>query len=356
MSPRRAGGSRPQPLGGPARTALVLGTNLVVGAGVLAWVLHRFGGPALGVLALRPEPILLAAFPAAVAVSFLGYAWRWRMVLAGLAERAPLGRLAAYRAAGQSLSSLIPSGRLGGEPLRALLLARDGVPAGSAIAAVAVDRTLEMGAGIPFVCLYAAVLLRRGVPELQGAFVTVTVGAAALVAGITLTVRRLRSGAGLVTAVARSTGLDRLRIVRGQMGVLADAEAAAARLVAEPGRLMRAFAVGLAVNVVVMVEYRILLGAFGLPADPVAVMAAIFATGAAHSLPVPAAVGALEGAQTWLFTTLGHAPEVGLAVGLAVRLRELVWILPGLVYLLVRWTMTSLAGRRPQTAAAKNPG
>jgi len=65
------------------------------------------------------------------------------------------------------------------------------------------------------------------------------------------------------------------------------------------------------------------------------VVAAIFATGAAHSLPVPAAVGALEGSQMWLFTILGHPPAVGLAVGLAVRLREVVWAIPGFVYLAV---------------------
>ena len=45
----------------------------------------------------------------------------------------------------------------------------------------------------------------------------------------------------------------------------------------------------------------------------------------------------------FLFGILGHPPAVGLAVGLAVRLRELVWILPGCVYLLGRMLAASLA-------------
>ena len=97
-----------------------------------------------------------------------------------------------------------------------------------------------MGAGAAFACVYAALLLRRGVPELEGALVTVSLGAAALAAGVALTARRLRRGSGLVTAVARSIGLDRLRFVQGQMNVLAAAEDAAARLVVQPGRLQRA--------------------------------------------------------------------------------------------------------------------
>jgi len=56
----------------------------------------------------------------------------------------------------------------------------------------------------------------------------------------------------------------------------------------------------------------------------------------------------------WLFTMLGYSPDVGLAVGLAVRLRELPWVAPGLLYLVGRGVLSP--GRRPQTAAARNPG
>jgi len=317
------------------RPAAVLGTTLVIGAGGLGYVLVRFGPSAATLIARRPEPLLLAAFVLAVAVAYLLYALRWRVVLGGLDPSPSLFSLTAYRAAGQSLSSLLPSAKLGGEPLRAALLVRASTPAPSAIASVVVDRTLEMVGASPFALLYATLLLRRGVPELEGALVTVGVGAAALGLGVALAVGRLRRRAGLVTAVARSTGLGRLPFVRGQMGVLEAAEEATTRLVAQPGRLSRAFAVGVGVNLVVLAEYRLLLGAFGLPDQPLAVVAAVFATGAAHCLPVPAAVGALEGAQMWLFDMLGYGPATGLAVGLAVRLRELVWVVPGLVYLAV---------------------
>jgi len=318
------------------RTAVILGTNFLVGTGVLVWLLLRKGVPALELLASGPRLGLLVLFPLAVAASFAAYALRWKVLLAGLDVHPRLAALIGYRAAGQSLSSLIPSGKLGGEPLRTLLLTRGGVTGAQAIAAVAVDRTLEMGAAAAFACAYAVVLLRRGVPALEGALVTVVLGAAALAFGITVTVRRLRRGAGLVTALATSSGLTRLAFVRQRMEVLGAAEEEAARLVAQPRRIARAFALGVAANLLVLGEYAVLLAAFRLPSGSLAVVAAVFATGAAHSLPVPAAVGALEGAEMWLFTMLGHPPEVGLAVGLAVRLREVAWIVPGLLYLMAR--------------------
>jgi len=318
------------------RPAVVLGTNLAIGGAVLGWPLVRHGAPALHVLAGHVEPALLLTFACAATLAFLAYTRRWQILLAGLGSMLELVALGPIRAAGHSVSALVPSAKLGGEPVRALLLVRRDVPGGRAIASVAVDRVLEMGSAAVFACLYATLLLRRGVPELQGALATLVAAAVALVVGLVITVRRLRQGRGLVTALAGATRLDRLGIVRDRMRVLADAEDDAARLVAQPGRVGRAFAVGVLANVVVLAEYHLLLAAFGLPAGPVAVVAAIFAAGAAHSLPVPAAVGALEGAQMWLFGTLGHPPEVGLAVAFAVRVRELVWIAPGLVYLALR--------------------
>jgi uncharacterized membrane protein YbhN (UPF0104 family) len=83
------------------------------------------------------------------------------------------------------------------------------------------------------------------------------------------------------------------------------------------------------------VQYACLLAAFDLPSTPVAVVAAIFASGAARTLPVPGAVGTVEAAELWMFGVLGHPPEVGLAVGLATRLRDLVWAAPGFAFLLL---------------------
>jgi uncharacterized protein (TIRG00374 family) len=326
-----AGGAGVRP--GPR---LVVGANFAVAAVALGWMLHRFGGDALRLLGERHDPVRLLWFAGCVAGAVVILALRWRVVLEGLGPAPGLARLTAFRAAGQSISTLVPSGRLGGDPLRAWLLAADDVPAPGAIASVAVDRALELGAGSAFAVVFAWVLVQHGVPMLRSTLLTMLLAALALGVGMVLTARRLRQGDGLVTAVARGMRLHRLRVVRDRMATLQTAEEAATRLVEQPRRLGLAFGIGVGAGVLTLVEYWLLLSAFGLPATPVAVVAAIFATGAAHSMPVPAGIGVLEGGQMWLFGMLGHPPDVGLAVGLAVRLRELCWVLPGLVVLGVR--------------------
>ena len=329
------------------RPAVVLGTNLVVGIAALVWALHRFGGPALSLLSRAPSVPLLIAFVLAIALGLTASGLRWSVLLDGLGSHVALATLTACRAAGHSLSSLVPSGRMGGEPLRAYLAVQQGVPAPRAIASVTVDRTLEMGGGSVFAAVFGAVLVQQGIPALRGAAFTLGVAAIGLAIGVAFIVRRLRRGEGLVTAVASGTRLDRFGAVRARMATIGAAEDDVNALVGQPRRLGLAFGLSIATHTLVLVEYWLLLSAFGLPSGPVAVVAANFATGAVHSMPVPAGIGVLEGSQLWLFTMLGYPADVGLAVGLAVRLRELLWVLPGLGYLFARAIRTSVAARRP---------
>jgi uncharacterized protein (TIRG00374 family) len=332
----------------------ILGVNLVLASAGLGWVLWRWGAPAVAVLGRGPSPGGLCLFAAAVVLTLACFTVRWRILLSAMGVAIPIAALAAYRLAGQSVSALVPSAKLGGDPLRAYYLLRRPAPAAESLASVVLDRVLEVGASAIFAVLFAFVLLQRGVPEIRGALVTVSIGLAAMVVGGVVAVRRLRRGASVVASALRAMRLDRLRVVQRNLETIELAEERIAALLEErPIRLAGAFAIGFAASLAVLLEYHLLLRAFGLPASLVAVVAAIFATGAAHSMPVPAGVGVIEGAQMFVFGALGHPPEVGLAVGLVVRLREVCWTVPGLVYL--GSDSVRGLGRRAHTAPPRNP-
>jgi uncharacterized protein (TIRG00374 family) len=264
-------------------------------------------------------------------------ALRWRIVLQGLDLAPSLARLCAFRAASQTVSSVMPGGRLGGEPLRAWYAIRAGVPAWAAITTVAVDRTLEMASSLGFVVGFALILMAREVPGIERTVAGALVGAVALVIAIGLGVRRLRNG-GLLVPLVRSLGLTRPGLAE-HTAVVERAEDGARRLLGRPATLAIALGVGIVGDLLTLVQYKCLLAAFDLPSTPIAVVAAIFASGAARTLPVPGAVGTVEAAQLWLFGMLGHPPEVGLAVGLATRLRDVAWAAPGVAFMLVQGTL-----------------
>jgi uncharacterized protein (TIRG00374 family) len=324
------------------KAKIIFWINLALGAAILAFMLRTYGGPALDVLQRAPSSRLIATFLAVVAASITCLSFRWGFILRGLSPPPALAILTLQRSAAHSLAVLVPSGKVGGDPLRAFLATQTRVPAGDAIASVTVDRTLEIASSAPFSVIFAALLLQHGIPNLESALATVIIGTFGLAIGVALAVRRLRSGAGLVSALVRRASADRLQFVDSQMEIIESAETSTVRLLDQPRRILMAFGMGLVANLLVIAEFACLLAAFGLPFNTIAVVAAVFATGAAHMLPVPGGIGVLEGAHVWIFGMLGYPTEVGLAVGLAVRFRELIWMAPGLLYLLVR----SLAASR----------
>ncbi|MFP6639172.1 MAG: lysylphosphatidylglycerol synthase transmembrane domain-containing protein, partial [Myxococcota bacterium] len=321
------------------RAAILFSLNLALGLLLLGFVLWRYGQSALHLLAADPSPLLLLAFLTTTAITIACLSWRWGYLIAGLGHSLSLVKLALFRSGAHTLAVLIPSGKLGGDPLRVLWATQSGVPVGPGVASVTVDRTQEIGSTAPFSLMFAALLLQADVPYIERALITVVVGTLGLGVGVFFAMRRLRRGAGLVSALVRVTRMDQLAFVKSQFEVIEASERSTLELAEQTQRMIVAFLAGLVSNLLVVAEFALLLWAFDLPSNTTAIAAALFATGAAHLLPVPAGVGVLEGAQIWIFGILGYSADVGLAVGLAVRLRELVWMLPGIIYMLGRALM-----------------
>ncbi|MDG2050566.1 MAG: lysylphosphatidylglycerol synthase transmembrane domain-containing protein [Myxococcota bacterium] len=315
------------------RSKLIFWVNLAFGTGLFAWFLSQYGGGAWTVLQKNYAAPAFFGFILSLTAGIATLSWRWQFLLKQLTVAPGFIRMMIYRSAAHSLGSLIPSGRMGGDPLRAWLLTRDGVKTDASIASTVVDRTLELGSTAPFTVCFALLLFQNGLEEITNALITVSAGALALLIGALFAAKRLRNGSGLVSALARFTRAQEWSFVQNQMGLIEASEAATARLERSRGRLALSFLAGIVANLFVILEFGLLLDAFGLPTEPVAVVAAIFATGASQMLPIPASVGVLEGAQIWIFGMLGYPAEVGVAVALLVRMREMIWLAPGLVFL-----------------------
>jgi len=100
----------------------------------------------------RPSYVLLAI--ALYAISVPVAAWRWRTVLLGLRQRAPLGRLMLTHLAAICINNITPASRLAGEACRVVSLVRGRIAATStAVASIIYDRLSE----VPAVLVLAAV-------------------------------------------------------------------------------------------------------------------------------------------------------------------------------------------------------
>jgi uncharacterized protein (TIRG00374 family) len=309
------------------RPAVLALTGL--GAVYLVWTVFGDSRAALA----RVAPTRLPLYLGVVLVVIVLRALRWRIVLDRLGIGLGLARLARLWLAGRAVGSLIPSGTLAGEPVRAELLRSSGATSATAAGAVALDRSLEfvgnMIAGPA--CIGTALLLGTGS---RAGTLLATAGALAGIAIFAFVYLRSAQRRPALVTLVMLAGLDHTRWLRALRRHAARADEALQHLIAaHPGLVPAGIGLSLAIECLQLGELAALFALFGLAVPLPLFLLSSVGIGVARVVPVTAALGSLEATQVGIFALGGHTLALGLTVGLALRLAETLWILAGLACL-----------------------
>jgi uncharacterized protein (TIRG00374 family) len=305
---------------------------LFLGVALLASLAWSFGLEGLARALANPSPGALILYLLLTALSLLGYALRWRLVAGSLGSTIPLARLAGARLAGDVVGTIVPSGRVAGDPVRAAIVCAGGVEGTKATAGVVLDRVLEAIGNTVCAIVYVSVFsLTRGSSG-GDALGTLVVVLAAALAALAAPLAMLRFGWrplrplywlaserwGSWIAAARRTEDHLARLLRER-----------------PGVLLWGVLLSLATEAVVVAQYHFLLAGFAVHADLPTLLLVLVGSGLARATPTPAAIGTLEGGQVAVFALAKGAPALGFVTGLVIRIHEILLLLAGLVALSV---------------------
>ncbi|WP_447977869.1 flippase-like domain-containing protein [Candidatus Nitrospira bockiana] len=288
---------------------------------------------------LGPLALVLVLLPSLL--MYLLEAAGWRVTLGGYAARLSFLRLFAIRTAGEVVNMTTPTAYLGGEPLKAYLLTRHGVPVVEGMASVITAKTTMTVAEVLFI-----------VTGLGLAFWTMGRTEAGDSAGgyhqagpIAFTVVMLVLGAVLLVVVQRRgffTGLlGVLRRLRLRISFLESREDKLRVLDrAISGfyqRDQRSFRVSVGLFflgwLTEALEVYVILNALGeRPADfltsvSIGALAVVVKGGAFF---IPGSLGAQEGGNLLVLMAYGYSDVAGITFAILRRIRELVWIAGGL--------------------------
>jgi putative membrane protein len=231
---------------------------------------------------------------------------------------------------GSSINLMLPVASLGGDVVRARLIAIWSGKPRDAVASVVVDKTVLV-ATLPIMGVIGTAALMRIVPDAGS--LPAAIGAV-IVLIIALAVLVLVQRAGLFSflafravRVARRAGWDDL------VAHASELDGAIRALYARPARL--AASCGLRVLARLSVSGEVWLAA-RLLGHPITIADAILLksftlVARAVAFPVPAGLGVQEGSFVALGALIGLPPDVALATSLATRAREIVSSVPGLV-------------------------
>lgn len=265
------------------------------------------------------DVLLLMAVNALVLVTLTG---RWWLFLLGQGHPTAFLRLVFYRLAAFGVSYFTPGPQFGGEPLQVLLVThRYGIPSGDAVAAVALDKSVELFTNFVFILAGALfVVWRQMVPQSMAVqAVALALVLLALPVGF---LWALWTGRRPLSALLRPLWRLWPAGVRYRPAVVRSEEQAIWLFHHRPGLVLLAFLVSGLSWIAVMAEYWLTAWVLDVRLSLDGLVLALLVTRVAFLLPLPGGLGALEASQVLAMQMLGYSPEVGLSLSLLTRARD----------------------------------
>lgn len=302
--------------------------SLIVGIVLLYFTLVHTNFSELWIVISRLNPLWLLLY---VVVSFFIYltlALRWKIIAKTFGYDIKLFRIMLYRLAGHSISYLTPSAKMGGEPVRAALLAKHDNKKDfqKALATVGIDKIFELA----FIGIYffiGALIVGLATPNIsKGMSITlIGLGSLFLLSTILFYIQTLK-GRPFFTVVLNGLGMSKLKELALRFE---------ATLTGFYKNHRKAFWITALLNTIswllMFLEYKTALLAFGFNANIGLLFLTFSMVGVAYILPIPLAIGSLEAGQVSLSKLSELTTSTALGLALLVRIRDLLISFIGLI-------------------------
>lgn len=258
---------------------------------------------------------------------------RWWLIVNALGTRTSLFSIFKYRLAAFAVNYFTPGPQIGGEPLQVFLLnQKEGVPAPTAIAAVTLDKLLELVINLGFVSAGLLIVFSGGIlPGLArpGIFAAIL----GLMSVFLAYLFALWRGCLVISRFLESLlfhATRRAAIQKVYTYVYSSERQVHQFCRNQPTVFFRALSVSLLAWSVVVIEFWITLNFLGLRLDLARSIAILTAARLAFMAPAPAGLGALEASLVFAFRSLGLDLAFALSLSLIIRARDVCLGLLGL--------------------------
>jgi uncharacterized protein (TIRG00374 family) len=248
--------------------------------------------------------------------------FRWKLILLSQNHKIKFIYLVKSYLAGYGVSYITPSAKLGGEPVRAALLKRYGLKTHESLSTIIIDKSLELSGSALFFVIGAVILvLNYALPDnLKFLIVIVSIIFLGLIG---FGIYQIVNEKGFILSTYKFFRLHKLKKFKNLTKKLIDIEKLIIKFYKKDKKhffsalFIMAIAWGL-----MFAEFKVAMLIFGFDANLLQIFLTFSVVGAAYLIPVPFAMGTLEGGQVALFNTIGLDSAIGFGVGLLTRARD----------------------------------
>lgn len=314
---------------------ILLGLSIVLGIAAIIVIYNMIDIREVIKTLSHTTPLLILLYVLIQATMYCLITWRWKTVLEsqGITHISTL-KLAKYVLVGQGVSFLTPSGKLGGDPIRAgLVSSREDVKFEKALSSVVIDRALDVTAAVTFFALGLVILLFVFVISPAFADLLLVISGILLAAIIIFNYRMLK-GKKVFHNIFRFFRLHKFRKFEKFEQKLIGVEKLIIKFYHKDTKYFyQAIFICLMSWILMFFEYKVAGLMVGQNLNPLQSFLIFSFVGIAYIVPVPMALGSLEASQISAFSIMGISAAAGLALSFLVRLKDFIIAIVGVIIL-----------------------
>jgi uncharacterized protein (TIRG00374 family) len=315
------------------RKALVFFLLLLVGIAVFAYVIYQTGISNITDALVRVTVLQMILFFSVSLLNFAFLTFRWWIVLISHGHSVSFWFLFFSRMVGYSVSYLTPVAQVGGEPFRIYLLnERKGVSLKESASSVIIDKIFEIASLLFFLGCGVFIILLRGFlsPKTEVLLVLLLVVSVFLLFHFFV---RIVNGAGYFSSLFRFFRLSKIRRIAHLEEKIVHTEHFISHFFKNSKFFVLPVCIGISAVCmsITVLEHYMLAQFLGISMSFLTLFLIATLPTIAYILPVPGGFGMLEGGYSSVFMLLGFQPAAAIAMVLLIRMRDLLFVLIGLL-------------------------
>jgi glycosyltransferase 2 family protein len=308
---------------------MVAGT-IAVGSLAIALIIYTISWNAItSVLSGAPKLYILYYVIISLLIATL-LTIKWHVILDSQRIKVPFHRLFAYRTVGYSIGYLTPTAHVGGEPIRAYLLQREGVHVNRAFSTVIIDKSIELLANVVFFFL-GALLIINSVEIPDNMKLVLLSLSLILILLMGMFIGGVLGKRSMFVAMFRFLRMNRVKRLQPIEKNLAKVEKQIEAFYKnKPKHFVLTAIIMVSLWSLMFLEYYVALKIIGHDATLIQIFLILTGVGLAYAVPIPAAMGTLELGQLSAAKVLNLSAATGIALALIIRIRDVTWTIIGL--------------------------
>ena len=256
------------------------------------------------------------------AIIILCSVFRWKLILLSQKHNIKFSYLLKAYLAGYGVSYITPSAKMGGEPVRAALLKRHGLKTHESLSTIIIDKTMELGGSLLFFVIGAIILtVNYSLPDnLKFLIIIISV---IFLGIIGFGIYQIINEKGFILTIYKFLKLHKMKKLTNVTKKIINIEKLIIKFYKKDKLhfVSALFVMAIAWSLM-FVEFKLAILIFGIDSNLLHIFLTFSVVGAAYLIPVPFAMGVLEGGEVALFKAIGLSASVGLGVGLLTRVRD----------------------------------